>query len=132
MKLADLDQAFVEALCLHELFRRMGFAADDVFLMLARAGNPESAIIPKGLALGDLALFVQLRTQGKEYNVIIGALPCPEDDFAKAWGTAVELFNKATRAESDPMWDRAAIVKRWDTVVLDLHGLGFVIPRLQS
>lgn len=132
MKLADVDQVLLEALCLHELFRRMGFSADDVFIMLSRAANPASAILPKGLRPGDRAMFVSLRAQDKEYNVIMGALPCPEDDFAKAWGTAVETYNTATQEETDPIWQQSLIVKQWATVVLDLNGMGFVIPRLRN
>jgi hypothetical protein len=129
MKLADVDDVLLEALCLHELFRRMGFSANDIFIVLARAGNPESAILPRGLSVGDLALFVTLKAQGKEYNVIMGALPCPDAEFAKAWGEAVVLFNNATRAETDPIWDRSVIVKRAPVVALDVHAMGFVIPR---
>jgi len=129
MKLADVDDRLLEALCLHEMLRRLGFTADHVFIMLARAGNPESAIFPKGLELGDLALFVQLKAQDKEYNVLMGALPCSEHGFAKAWGEAVEIFNKAPRTETDPLWDRSLIVKRSATVVTDLVAKGFVIPR---
>lgn len=132
MKLAELHEVFLEALCLHELLRRLNFTADEIFVAYGRIANPATAIFSKGLKVGAPAFFVTLKAQGKEYNVAIGAAPVGKNEIKQAWDAAVAVYNGATRAETDPLWARSLIVKRSATVVIDLVGLGYVLPKLEN
>lgn len=68
----------------HEAFRRLGFAADDIFVLTTEADE----------------LFVQLKTQGKEFNVRVGPLgELSHETFNARWLSFVDRINGRTFAD---------------------------------
>ena len=122
--LADLDPVTAEALACHEALGRLGFVADEIFLVLALAGNPEYAIYPAGLAMGDLAVHVELRAQGEEFTITVGAVPGGADDFERRWPAVIETWKAAPRADVLALWERSVIKQRALELVLGLQHKG--------
>lgn len=62
----------------HEGLRRLGFAADNIFVLTTEANE----------------LFVQLKTQGKEFNVRVGQLgDLTRETFEDCWPKFVDRIN---------------------------------------
>jgi len=72
------EQLIEMAWATHEGLRRLGFAADDIFVVTT----------------GDDRLFVTLKTQGKEFNVAVGQLDgLTREQFNERWLTFIERAN---------------------------------------
>lgn len=76
MKLKDVQQIVIDALCYHEAFIRLGFKADDIFV------GHEEAIV-----------FVVLKTQNNEFIVKLGVLALTEAQFAQVWNDVSNAYN---------------------------------------
>jgi len=72
------EQLVEMAWATHEGLRRLGFSADDIFVLTTE----------------DDRLFVQLKTQGKEFNVGVGLLgDLTHERFNEQWLVFVERAN---------------------------------------
>lgn len=69
MKLETVHPTLREAIALHEVLRRLGFPADDIFVAL----NPDSTML------------IILRTQKKEVAIIAGSVPYEGEEFSVMW-----------------------------------------------
>jgi len=78
------DQLLEMAWATHEGLRRLGFAADDIFVVTTDANE----------------VFVQLKTQGKEFNVGVGLLgELTREAFEERWPKFVDRINSGKFAD---------------------------------
>ena len=85
MSLLKQHKIIREALCAHEIFRRHGFSADQIFVSIARAAE---------LAGGPPCLGVEVHHQGKEFRLRVGPSgTMTDDEMQTVWRAAVAQFN---------------------------------------
>ena len=91
--LQNIPPSLLWALCGHEVFRRLGFPAEDIYATLDGVDN----------------LFLLVRQGSKEFAAMVapaeqvrsdGLLP----DFEKHWATAAEAWKTAPAEESRRVW----------------------------
>jgi len=113
MKLAQLHPALQEALAVHEAYRRLGFAAEDIYIS-QQNGN----------------LFCILKTQGKDFVICVGALAeCELEELTELWGAATYLWNEvAPEAERQALWENSCILHDATGFVMALTEKGILIP----
>jgi hypothetical protein len=128
--LLGLPPTIVEALACHDALTRLGFKNADIYLLLSRVANPHHALRPEGLAMGDLALFVVLKAQAREYSIGVGAVT--EDGFADEWAKAVVLWNDASQDARWALWERSRIHDRTAELVVHLVQRGFRLPMVDQ
>lgn len=88
MKLTDYPEGITYAWCAHQTFRRLGFAADDVWLVIAQASDDDN----------NLHAFMTLKAQGNELHVDCG----PADEaFADTWKAFCDRFNNEEFQEDE-------------------------------
>ncbi len=125
MTLKTIHKVWREALMVHEIFRRLGFPSEEIFLLVARSADPSRALFPKGLKPGDLCVHVQLKSQGLEYTGCVGRIPCAEDQLETQWHEAVALFNGGCQKEGTAMWNASKARRRVTSVLAVLVAKGF-------
>jgi len=111
--LKQLNPAFVEALCIHEALRRLGYPAADIFV-----GQTEAQ-----------QLLVVLRHKDREF--VIDVVPAgswavmPEAEFTETWQTAVAVWKAQALADAYEAYERSDIRKRSVELItlLTLRGL---------
>ncbi len=125
------EQILYESLWTHEVFRRLGFAAKDIFF---HASVPLTDA-PKEF-LGKIQVSVVLRAQCREFVVAVG-FPADESDreviFAK-WTALVHRFNAqegGARLWEDG-YEKSAARNDGVMIMAALMERGFVMPRSVS
>lgn len=116
MEFCDLPAVFREAFACHEAFRKLGFESDDIFVM-TDAGRQVGMV---------------LRTQGKEFTVILGFLPgrMTREEFETLWVEASECVNsKFSKEDLDQMYENSGIFQHRESLVRGLALKGFSFPR---
>jgi len=111
--------AFLEALCVHEALRTLGFAADQIFLH--RNPSPSYEVV------------VVLRHCGKQLATISG--PYEPDDWADQWKRIGDDFNSGKIVEDDFQdWYRneSWIFRNKAGLLLMLHSKGIEPPYSQE
>ena len=99
---------------LHEALRRLGFLAEDIFVHADPVGT----------------VAVELRTQGKSFNIVVGPSGMTQAGFVAAW------YDFATNLSSNKI-SQDDLVKHWDesrakhdsSFVTALIKAGFTFPR---
>jgi len=130
--LRDHHEVILEALCLHEVFRRLGFSSEQIFVQLACTADPNRLVFFDRAKTGDLCVHVVLRAQGLEYTGGIGPLPVAEDDWEQTWTDATVAWNAAPEAEMKKIWERSRVLKTSFNVMMALQAKGFRIPSLAA
>jgi len=112
--LADLPRSFREVLGAHEMLRRLGFSAHDLYIHF----EPESRCV-----------YCALVTQGQP-PFGIGLDPDPEvpdlDSLAAQWPHAVTLWNEGDEAESEALW------VEWNHMLNEMGGVVDLIMKIQA
>jgi hypothetical protein len=80
----EIDPGIRGCLAAHEVFRRFGFKAGDIFVALQ----------------GGIAISV-LRHDGKEFTVGVGKFGGSQDEFANAWAEASQAVNAGSVPKED-------------------------------
>lgn len=108
---ANFPQAVYEAWACHEAFRRLGFSADDIYVI----GQPSAN---NG---GRPAIHSVLRTQGRELVVICGVYETEEElkEVLNKYGIFLELYNAGLMSESK-------MRQRYERSMVGQDRLGFV------
>lgn len=116
MKFSELPNILREAMALYELYRKLGFKAEEIFASYNK---------DQGLMLG-------IETQGKSSYFRIGSLGnISKDEFAALWRDACECINTtASQDEVDLMYSNSLVCSKYDVIALTLHGSGLVIPNV--
>lgn len=105
-----LEFALNEALAVHEVFRRLGFPADDIFV---------GADIEK--------LFVELRSQGKTFVVTCGHGDYAQEQIAEGWTRKCNAWNKTmTHEERELIYRNSSILKQSVKLLFALRTRGFI------
>lgn len=118
----------LETLCCHEALRRCGFAADDIFVELARSGDASQALMDNDAPIGTLFVHVVLKAQCRQFVIAVGRWDGTDKAFAKGWSKAVAWFNSAAQSEVRPIWDASTISHRLVKLVTALTIKGFTVP----
>jgi hypothetical protein len=102
-----------------EAFRKLGFRSRDIYLMVG-----------KSFALkGNLAAFVALRTQGKEFNLEVGPVASVAEAHAEYEAVAAAISaGLVPQADLDRMWQESECHQRAADFVLAVHRKGFELP----
>jgi len=124
--LLALPETMVETLACHDALQRLGFAREDIFILISPVANPEHALLSRGLGLGDLIVFVVLKAQEREYSIGVGAIE--EEGFEDLWAKSIVLWNDATQAARGELWERSEIRARVAELVVHLVDRGFRLP----
>lgn len=113
--LADLKDAWgptvVSALGCLEAFRRLGFPADDLWVVVSGA---------------DKRLSIKAEQGGRNFILDVGELPGSEDEFRNAWTAAVAWWNGGPIPTSlhDEVYRDCPIVRESVPFLLSLHSAG--------
>jgi hypothetical protein len=104
-----------EALACHEMLRRLGFQADDIYLVAA----PD----PQGM------VALQLRVGELHFSYATGVQQMSHEVLAQKWQAAVRLWNHDfTSEECWALFKSSQIAGRLDEVLATLRKKGFPLP----
>jgi hypothetical protein len=118
----DVPACFRKAIGVREGFRKLGFSADDLHLLAAQA---------EGVSKTHLGVFMVLKTQGKQFNVVCGSWKKSEQrKFESLWPRVCEAVNTGSmpHADFDRMWQESPCFLNPKEFVLKLKEKGFRIP----
>ena len=102
-----------EALAAHEVFRKLGFTPDEIFIR----PRPDE-------------LFVTVRRSGLEFNFTLGKHDFGDVNTVIAlWVAATEWWNMGPEAERTEMYERSETRKTVVPLIVALKAKGFAIHR---
>lgn len=108
---ADVPHEWKQALYGHELLRRLGFTADEIFV-----------------GIQDGRAYVLVRRGGRHYGFIVAATAKTDDELAAEWPAAVEIWNAT--CSTDPGWEfEASDVRRAAVPIITDLGAAGLTPR---
>lgn len=114
MKLTEFPLEIQEGLCAHEAFRRLGFEPNEIFICYDPSVCTISSI---------------LRTQGKEFSVLIGPTKLLAEEFVENWTKASVVFNEtASNEEILDLWDISVVKYQLSEIIFRLEQKGIIIP----
>jgi hypothetical protein len=94
-----------------EALRRAGFASDDIYVIGDAGENGE--------------VVVQLRAQGKEFNVVLGPSGMPVEEFHAKWTQFCADVQTISEVELQEMWDSSHARRNVVQLVASLKVRGF-------
>lgn len=97
----------------HQAFRRLNFAADDIFVVLG------------------LNVAVMLRAQDKEFTVNLGVHPNGSEWFGSHWSIVAQAQNDGDIPESllDRIWEQSPYRNNPLPFLMALKNKGFELPK---
>jgi hypothetical protein len=101
-----------EALAAHEVFRKLGFMPDEIFIR----PRPNE-------------LFVTVQRAGKEFNLSLGAHDLDMVAVIKQWADATAWWNTGDNGERQELFDRSEVRKNVVPIIVSLTDKGFAIKR---
>lgn len=102
-----------EALAAHEVFRKLGFTPDEIFI------RPRPA-----------ELFVTVQRGGLEFNFTLGKHDLGDANSVIAeWTAASEWWNNGPEAERTELFERSETRKIVVPLIIKLHAKGFAVRR---
>ena len=117
MRLADVHPVLKEMLAVFEALRRLGFPADDIFVVPEAIEYGSDRVVPATL----------LRTQGKEFAITAGD-PYPKEKFVDDWEAAGKLWNAGKDSERGAIYERSIIKRKGCSLLLALEKKGITPP----
>ena len=98
MNFASLDPTLREWLFAREMMRRLGFSADDLYLIIDPPGRK---FLEDGtpVVLKRPLITLQLRHQGKQFNWTVGPTDVPDSELIKTYEEMCEFWNNSSREE---------------------------------
>ena len=102
-----------EALAAHEVFRKLGFTSDEIFIRPTRQNE----------------LFVTVQRAGKEFNFSLGQHDLAMVDVIKQWADATVWWNTGDNAERQDLFDRSEVRKNVVPIIVSLTSKGFAVKR---
>lgn len=125
----ELPDALQQALGAFEGFRKLGFSADNIFIIING---------PMQLQQGPETchqILMSLRAQDKEFKVDCGIVPDTEKrDIGDLWMDVCEAMNNETidRDALDKVWQKSLAHRDSASFVAALVRKGFIIPKGQN
>lgn len=118
MSAKKIRPVFREALAVHEAFRRLGFASDDLFFCVANKNQ----------------VFVKLIHEGKDFAVICGQFNVPAKQLFDEWKALLEEVNDGSLPEDtmQEIWASSFVYKGRASFITALLTKGFPIPRNEA
>jgi hypothetical protein len=114
MTIDDFPMVVREALSVHQVLRRLGFSADDIY-------------VAPGHTAAD-SLHVVLRTQGKQWAIALGPQTVDGPAMRDMWLRAIEYARTAPEAELVAMFDGSVIQKQIALVAWSISQRGIELP----
>jgi hypothetical protein len=118
----DIHPTLRQLVGTREGFRKMGYAAEDLYVELGR--NPF-------VGADELMAFTTLMTHGKIFRVDAGPWPMNDEaGFAMQWRAACEALNSGQVSDDDldRIWKESAVYKNKVDFVMALSLKGFIPP----
>ena len=112
MTAADIHPILREALAAHEVFRKLGFTSDEIFLRPRPGG-----------------LFITVQRAGKEFNLDLGKHDLDMVAVIKQWADATVWWNTGDESERQDLLDRSATRLNVVPIIVLLTDKGFVVRR---
>lgn len=120
-RLGDFPAAFIEALCVHEAFGRLGFAMEDVHFSPDGARDPNT---------GQVECAVFLRAQCRQFVVTVGTVDRSRDAIAADWTRFAKLASEgAFVSEFETAYAGSTVARNAVPFLVALLQKGFVFPR---
>lgn len=126
--LGNAHEMIKEALCVHEVLCRLGFAPAAIRIQLAHTSTPELALFPERTKLYDVCVFVTLAAQGRTWRLAVGPVGMDGITFEAEWKKAVSAFNAATHADALPEWEKSRARNQSLAIERAIAEKGFQIP----
>ncbi len=121
----DLPDHYRDLYVVHMMLRQLGYESADMFVGFERV-----------VGIGENVLFVQLRTQGKEFNCSVAQLApgVDRDEVLGGWSVSCRIANGASdgaraRWRRESVWGAEQALRR---LVGTLAARGFEIPALNA
>lgn len=90
-KLSELDEATREALCCWQLFRQLGYAAEQIFTGVTQeGGNPEEE---------GRWIFIQVQWRGMSFTIGLARTELSEEGWAQVWEDAAKALHEVEEEE---------------------------------
>ena len=118
MKTFDHPQFLVEALCVHELFKRFGYDTREMFFVLSPSSRDKAGL---------LDVLVELRHRGKRVPIRVGDTNIPADEVARRWTDAVIDWNNhevCTPVMAQRFFDNSFARKDAVTIIAGMLAMG--------
>jgi len=106
---AEIPPILLEALAVHEAFRRLGFTPDEIFI---RPAPPR--------------VYMLVRRSGMEFAVDAGENTVPMHEFGAAWTQAAEWWN-AHPPEGEAVWNSSRVRANVVGLITALVDSGFAL-----
>lgn len=126
--LGHAHEMIKEALYVHEVLCRLGFAPAAICVQLAHTSTPEAALFPERTKPYDVCVHVTLDAQGRTWRLCIGPVGMDGITFEEEWKAAVRAFNQATHGDGAPEWERSRARNQMHSIERALVEKGFSIP----
>jgi hypothetical protein len=127
--LGHAHEMIKEALFMHEVLCRLGFAPAAIRIQLANTSTPELALFPERTRLYDVCIFVTLAAQGRTWRACVGPVGLDGLTFEKEWKKAVEAFNAAAHSDGQREWEQSRARNDSLSIERALVERGFQIPK---
>lgn len=124
MKASEIPPCFVEALCAHEVFRRLQFPAEDIFVGLY---DEEEAVLIGG-AMEKRFLAIQVRQGGKTYEVFVAAPALSKEIFLDLWVQACKAWSEGEEEIIQAYWLNSDAKAKAVEMIIEINKAGLVIP----
>lgn len=123
-KLCDLAFIYQEAIAAHEVYRRLGFSAEYVFLEVARSGEIGSEHFLK------TCIYTKLVVPGApEFRINLGPTPGKAENVTAEWEEAIAVFGTATDPEAFDLLEHSQIYKAIALIIAKIRQKGIPIPK---
>lgn len=126
--LGNAHEMIKEALCVHEVLCRLGFAPAGIRVQLAHTSTPESALFPERTNAYDVCVHVTLAAQGRTWRLCVGPVGMDGITFEREFRKAVSAFNAATHQDGLPAWESSRARNQSLAIERALVEKGFLIP----
>lgn len=126
--LGHAHEMIKEALCVHEVLCRLGFAPAAIRIQLAHTSTPGAALFPERTKAYDVCVHVTLDAQGRTWRLCIGPVGMDGVSFETEWKAAVRAFNAASHADGAKAWEQSRARNQTLAIERALTEKGFAIP----
>ncbi len=110
-----------EALCFHEMFRRLGFTSDQIFLEL---GIDDVKFVP--------TLFVKIECPDGEFRLSLGPCTLSADELRVDYKEATEIFINALEEDLQELWCNSIAYQNAPVIVTAFTKKGIRIPAITT
>lgn len=124
-KLREVDPVYQEALAVHEVYRKLGFSADHIYLEIATSGGTRY--------FKQLCVYMKLAVPGRpEFTIEIGKVPRAAATVEQEWLEAIEAFCASPEEDARIMFEQSKAGQRMAGIALSIRAKGIPIPKLVS